>query len=101
MAVFMSCLLWTGGISWVLVGLLNLSSTGAWVLAGSLSFLTLVGVMILKYEVLHAIELPDDVDLEQGAPRTQVSFSELRSNNPAVPVALDAAPVFRVPGKLY
>jgi hypothetical protein len=101
MAVFMSCLIWIGGISWVLVGLLGLSSTGAWILAGSHSLLTLVGVMILRHEVLNAIELPDDVDLEQGAPRTQASFAELRSNSPAVPVALDAAPVFRVPGKLY
>lgn len=100
-AVFTSCLVWIGGISWVLVGLLSLSSTGAWILAGSLSLLTLVGVMILRHEVLNAIELPDDVDLEQGDPRAHAPFAELRSSSPAMPVALDAAPVFRVPGKLY
>jgi hypothetical protein len=62
--VISSCFLWIGGISWVVVALFGLSATTGWAIAGVLAAVALAAIGILTYEVRHAIDLPDDVDLE-------------------------------------
>jgi hypothetical protein len=62
--VISSCFLWIGGISWLVVALFGLSAVTGWVVAGALAAVALAAIGILSYEVRHAIDLPDDVDLE-------------------------------------
>ena len=99
LAVLISCIAWIVGISWLLIHLLDLSVTAGWIAVGSLSLLSVAALLVLRHEVLHAIELPDDVDLDYVAPDTGSSYGERPSHAPVLPV--DAAPAFRVPSQYY
>ena len=82
-----------------LIHLLDLSSTTGWIIIGILSVLSVAAVLILRHEVLHAIELPDDVDLDYLAPDAAPSYGERQAHSPILPV--DAAPAFRVSSQYY
>jgi hypothetical protein len=82
LAVIFSCLLWIGGISWVVVAVLGLSSAAGWVIAGTLGGLAIVAIGILVHEVRHAIDLPDDVDLELMDAFTMDPFPEVNPISP-------------------
>jgi hypothetical protein len=58
-----------------------------------------MAVLILRHEVLHAIELPDHLDLNYGTPVTGSSRGDRQSHAPLLPV--DAAPAFRVPNRYH
>ncbi len=99
LAVLISCIAWISGISWFLVHLLDLSATTGWIVAGALGLLSVAAALVLRHEVLNAIELPDEVDLEGVAPGLVHSYGERQSHAPVLPV--DAAPAFRVPSRHY
>ena len=99
LAVLISCVAWIGGISWFLIHLLDLSITTGWIIVGVLSLLSVVATLILRHELLNAIELPDEVDLDHVAPGVGLSYGERPSHAPVMPV--DAAPAFRVPSRYY
>lgn len=82
LAVIFSCLLWIGGISWIVVAVLGLSATAGWVIAGTLGAIAVAAIGILLYEVRHAIDLPDDVDLELMDAYTVDPFSEVHPISP-------------------
>lgn len=92
LAVIFSCLLWIGGISWAVVALLGLSAVAGWVIAGTLGALAVAAIGILLYEMRHAIDLPDDVDLELMDANTMDPFSGIH----AIPPKLRAGHVSRV-----
>lgn len=99
LAVLISCIAWIFGISWFLIHLLDLSVTAGWMTVGILSSLSVMAVLLLRHEVLHAIELPDHVDLNYGAPVTGSSRGDRQSHAPLLPV--DAAPAFRVQNRYH
>ena len=80
--MILSCFVWIGGISWIAVTFLNLSATAGWVIAGTLGALCITAIGLLLYEVRHAIDLPDDVDLELADAYTVDPFSEVMSVSP-------------------
>lgn len=59
-----SCILWIGGISWIIVGFLGFSAMTGWLVAVTLGVLAVAAIAILVHEVRHAIDLPDNLDLE-------------------------------------
>jgi hypothetical protein len=99
LAVLISCVAWIGGISWFFIHLLDLPSTTGWIIVGVLSLLSAAAVLILRHEVLNAIELPDELDLDGVAPGVAHSYGERQSHAPVLPV--DAAPAFRVSSRYY
>jgi hypothetical protein len=99
LAVLLSCIAWIAGISWFFIQLLDLSSTAGWMIVGALGILSVAAVLILRHEVLNAIELPDEVDLDHVAPGVGFSYGERQSHASVLPV--DAAPVFRMPSQYY
>jgi hypothetical protein len=78
LAVLLSCLLWIGGISWVVVASLGLPASAGWLIASTLGTLAVAAIGLLIYEVRHAIDLPDDVDLDLFDPNRRDSFSKYR-----------------------
>ncbi|MEY3895711.1 MAG: hypothetical protein RLZZ214_1231 [Verrucomicrobiota bacterium] len=99
LAVLISCVAWIAGTSWFFVHWLDLSSTTGWIIAGALGLLCAAAALVLRHEVLNAIELPDDVDLDGVAPDAAHAYGERQSHVPVLPV--EAAPAFRVPSRYY
>lgn len=62
--------------------LLNLSATAGWVIAGTLGAFSIAAIGLLLFEVRHAIDLPDDVDLELTDAYTVDPFSEIMPVSP-------------------
>ena len=60
-----SCLIWISGITLSLVHFLELSSTEGWVIAIALGASSMLALAIILYEMSHAIDLEDQVDLER------------------------------------
>ncbi len=87
-----SCLLWIGGISWIAVALLGFSTVAGWMIAGTLGTLAIAAIGVLIYEVRHAIDLPDEVDLERMDSYTEDPFSDVHPISPKLR-ARHASPV--------
>jgi hypothetical protein len=99
MSVLVTCLLWVGGISWLIVYAFGLSPEVGWIIVGALGFLAVVTVLLLTFEVRHAIEVPDDADMEEVFPRTVSSSGIPHPDVTVLPVS--PLPVFRVSGDRY
>jgi hypothetical protein len=99
LSVLISCFLWIGGASWLLVKIFGLSADTGWTVAGILSALAMAAVGVFAYEVRHAIELPDDFDVK--------SVGNLSGVNPRLkfrsvaPMAVNPAPSFRSMGDRF
>jgi hypothetical protein len=98
-SVVISCFLWIGGVSWLVVHFLGLSPEVGWVVAGILVAFTVAAAFVISYEVRHAIDLPEDDDFERVIHRpvsaSRISFSSV------APRPIDPAPAFRTMGERF
>lgn len=60
--VVMSCVVWTGAISFAAVHFLQLPATSGWMIAGFLGLVGTLAVTIILHGMRHAAILPDPPD---------------------------------------
>ena len=60
-----SCLAWIGTITFALVYFFDLSSTSAWLIAGSLGLSVTLAISVIVHELRNAIVLPEDANLAE------------------------------------
>ena len=60
--VIVSCLAWIGGLTLLLVHVLELSAMTGWMIAGFLGFSTVAAVTAILFEMRHAVDLESYVD---------------------------------------
>lgn len=98
-SVLISCFLWIGGVSWLAMHFLGLSPEAGWTLVGILVVLAAAAAFVISYEVRHAIDLPEDDDLERVTHRPlsgpRISFASI------APRPIDPAPAFRTMGERF
>jgi hypothetical protein len=98
-SVLISCFLWIGGVSWLVVHFLGLSLEAGWAVVGFLVALAVAAAFVISYEVRHAIDLPEDDDSE-GVMHRPVSAPRLSFSSVA-PRSIEPAPAFRTMGERY
>lgn len=61
----------------MIVELFGFSAMAGWLVAATLGALAVAAIAILAYEVRHAIDLPDDLDLEMMDEYSEDPFREV------------------------
>ena len=75
LVVVISTLAWIAGVSFALVYLFDLSEEAGWWIAGLLGCSSLVAMIVIRYEMRHAVDLtPPLTDIEPEDPSTPVSW---------------------------
>lgn len=99
LSVIISCILWIGGISWLIVHAFGLSTETGWLIMGGLGLVTALVVYLLAYEVKNAIELPEDLEMDGIYPRAESSSMTRYPTKEVMPV--NPLPAFRVSGDRF
>jgi hypothetical protein len=94
--VAVSCVAWTGAITFTLVNIMELSNETGWQIAAFFGFSSIAAVSFIIFELRNAMEMPEDVD--------PVDYLDLPVPSnwtpPAAPpqTAVNPAPAFRTHG---
>ena len=98
-SVLISCFLWIGGVSWLVTHFLGLSPEAGWAVGGILVILAVAAAFVISHEVRHAIDLPEDDDLERVMHRPvigpRISFASV------APRPIEPVPAFRTMGERF